>query len=103
MGINKIGGLPIHQNISIKNQIHARVDSGHSGIKSPKAGISALHQPRIYNNTVNETKTNIGGKEGLPTKMPKLNNQSMGLFQSKPFGGGGLSRASGMSLGRNQF
>mmetsp|Transcript_25373 Transcript_25373/g.22508 ORF Transcript_25373/g.22508 Transcript_25373/m.22508 type:complete len:119 (-) Transcript_25373:48-404(-) len=118
MVINKIGGLPLYQNISIHNSISNRNGNGlRKG--SPKAGISALREPaRNYSNTVQETKP-----EGLgiytdpppPTKMPNLHNHNNSMLQyqaSTPLGsmggmggltGGGLSRASGMSLGRNQI
>ena len=111
MDINKINGLPLYQNISMSNSVSTRVTQGlNNGRKSPKAGISALKQSsRNQNNTTvkeSKPKPNLGIYSDTtppPSKMPNLHNQSLNMFQSTPLGGGGLSRASGMSLGRHQI
>ncbi len=101
MEVNKFGGVPLYQNTVTGKRAHMG--------KSNPATISSLRVSRNMNSTTidPESSTKVPGVTPNitppPVKVPNLNNQSFGLYQGSGLGGGGLSRASGMSLGRHQI
>lgn len=97
----KFGGIPSYVNTSL-------IGKRDVGGKPNNVTISSLRVSRNINSTTYDDPVAPKEREGSvnitpqPSKMPNLSNQSFGLYQSSGLGGGGLSRASGMSLGRHQ-
>lgn len=104
---NRYGGAPLYQSKSIFPK--KKVETKPSAVT-----IASLRMSRNLGGTAEEPYHDRKKETSLPSnitpppvKVPNLTNQSLGMFQSSGLGagglgGGGLSRASGMSLGRHQ-
>lgn len=99
------GGL--NNNTSLQNSMNGSIMGIYDTSKPPNPGISALKfGSRNLNNNLCNSKASAAKSTSVPPPAPLPDNaavnNSFGILNAA-IGGGGLSRASGMNLGRHQI